>query len=375
MRLIYFSPVPYASYAQRPHFMVRYWLEAGIKMVLWVDPYATRLPEWADMHRRSARKSPITVPFETDICVLPVRAFPVEPLLGGALCNRVLLWRGLCTQLRAFANGGGCLVGVGRPSALALWALRRVSHAASFFDAMDDFPAFYKGLSARAMASREWQIADAVNRVICSSHSLLKKFTVRGIKAELRLNGYAMSQLPEPLPSRDRTLIGYVGTIGKWFDWRLVIEIAQALPDMRIRLIGPEFVPRPGALPKNIEIMPECSQAQAVLLVREFIAGLIPFNRSHLTDGVDPIKYYEYRALGVPVWSTVFGEMERRVGTPGTYAISHGANWRELVTITRAFSVSPADVRAFRIAHDWSARFSDLAPQLFSHASSQDAQK
>lgn len=375
MKLIYFSPVPYASYAQRPHFMVRYWLSSGIKMVLWVDPYATRLPEWADMRWRCARKSPPAHPFEADVRVVPVRALPIEPLPGGALFNRLLFWRGLCSQLRAFADGGGCLIGVGRPSALALWALRRVPYGASFFDAMDDFPAFYKGLSARAMARREWQIVGAVNRVICSSHALLKKFTARGVTAELRLNGYAMSQLPEPLPSRDRTLIGYVGTIGKWFDWPLVIELAQALPDMRIRLIGPEFVPRPGALPKNIEIMPECSQAQAVLLVREFIAGLIPFNRSHLTDAVDPIKYYEYRALGVPVWSTGFGEMERRVGTPGTYAISHGANWRELAMRTQAFSISSADVRAFRIAHDWSARFSGLALQSLPHVSSQDAQK
>lgn len=344
--------------------MMRYWLESGVKTVLWVEPYATRLPEWADIHRRNPRKSHTASPSESNIRVLPVPALPIEPLPGGATCNRVLLWRGVCTQLRTFAYGGDCLIGVGRPSALAFWALQRLPHAASFFDAMDDFPAFYKGLSARTMANREWQVARAVNRVICSSHSLLKKFNARGITAELRLNGYVMSELPDPLPSRDRNVIGYIGTIGKWFDWPLVVRLARALPDMRIRLVGPEFVPRPSALPANIEIMAACSQAQAMLLVREFIVGLIPFQRSNLTDGVDPIKYYEYRALGVPVWSTAFGEMERRVGTPGTYAIFSGVNWRELLARTQAFSVSPGEVHAFRIAHDWSARFSGLAPQL-----------
>jgi hypothetical protein len=34
---------------------------------------------------------------------------------------------------------------------------------------------------------------------------------------------------------------------------------------------------------------------------------------------VDPVKYYEYRALGLPVLSTRFGEMSHRNATDGVY--------------------------------------------------------
>ena len=51
MRLLYFSPVPAGSYAQRPHFMVRAWLDWGVESVLWVNPYPCRLPQWRDVRR------------------------------------------------------------------------------------------------------------------------------------------------------------------------------------------------------------------------------------------------------------------------------------------------------------------------------------
>ena len=58
MRLLYFSPVPAGSYAQRPHFMVRAWLEWGVESVLWVNPYPCRLPRWQDLRRAGGLRRP-----------------------------------------------------------------------------------------------------------------------------------------------------------------------------------------------------------------------------------------------------------------------------------------------------------------------------
>ncbi len=52
----------------------------------------------------------------------------------------------------------------------------------------------------------------------------------------------------------------------------------------------------------------------------EFDVGLIPFKQNALTAAVDPIKYYEYRALALPVISTDFGEMHERGDLPGLSA-------------------------------------------------------
>jgi capsule polysaccharide modification protein KpsS len=42
---------------------------------------------------------------------------------------------------------------VGRPSSLALEALRTLGRVWSFYDAMDDFPEFYRGLARQAVAT------------------------------------------------------------------------------------------------------------------------------------------------------------------------------------------------------------------------------
>ena len=93
MRLLYFSPVHAGSYAQRPHFMVRAWLDWGIESVLWVNPVSVPaaavarpapqrwLPD--EQGRRSTRA------FD----VLDVPALPIEPLPLGPWLNRRLLWR------------------------------------------------------------------------------------------------------------------------------------------------------------------------------------------------------------------------------------------------------------------------------------------
>ena len=143
--------------------------------------------------------------------------------------------------------------------------------------------------------------------ILCALYcpqTLASKFSAMGLQATVIPNGYTMSSLPAPSSLAAREVIGYVGTIGRWFDWPLVLEMACALPSLRIQLIGPEFVPRP-VLPSNVEMIPECSQAEAVDHIRKFRVGLIPFLRMPLTESVDPIKYYEYRALGVPVWKAM----------------------------------------------------------------------
>ena len=82
MQLVYLSPIPAGSYAQRPHYMVRAWLALGAESVLWVNPYPTRLPRWEDLFRRPGMHEQGTV-MDSRVEVLNVPALPIEPLPGG----------------------------------------------------------------------------------------------------------------------------------------------------------------------------------------------------------------------------------------------------------------------------------------------------
>ncbi|KVO05327.1 hypothetical protein WJ70_26980 [Burkholderia ubonensis] len=98
--------------------------------------------------------------------------------------------------------------------------------------------------------------------------------------------------------------------------------------------------------------------------VREFAVGLIPFRLNDLTSGVDPIKFYEYRSLGVPVWSTNFGEMQQRGADDGVAKIELGCNWQTLWKQAQTDLIEPQAVNDFREAVSWKRRFQPILERV-----------
>jgi hypothetical protein len=406
MRLLYFSPVQAGSYAQRPHFMVRALLDWGVESVLWVNPYPCRLPRWDDLRRRGDCGEQETR-LDPRIHVLDVPALPVEPLPFGPWLNRWLLggeawrrieqfaggasisvgqesrgWRGRQAGLPHRYDNNDLLIGVGRPCALALAALRRLHPAASFYDAMDNFPEFHRGLSRRSMRHCEDALAAEVDLVVASSTFLAGKFIARGLRVEKVLNAFEETPGGGALETRSRVdgaaiwvlsisasprlpvspsprlpVLGYLGCIGRWFDWPLVVRLAEALPQARIEIVGPRAVEPSCRLPANVALLPACNQSETGKHLARFSAGLIPFRGNALTAGVDPIKYYDYRAAGLPVLSTRFGEMALRGNRDGVYFLDGPAGLAPAASAALAHRYDPLETSRFRRNNTWTARF------------------
>lgn len=364
MRLVYLSPVPWTSFAQRPHKFVEWFHAKRGGDVLWVDPYPTRLMALEDLRRLKAggwgakkqtkkRKTPAW------LTVLHPRSLPIEPLPGAGVINR-LLWNDVLQEIDMFIDGGECLLGIGKPSALALQVLDRHAAVTSLYDAMDDFPAFYRGISRLALAHREVDVAMRVNRILVSSTMLADRFASDRAKLALAHNACSVDTLP-PIDAarltRGRPVLGYVGTIGHWFNWRLVFTLAEVNPSICIRLIGPAYVLPTEPIPANIELLPACDHGAAIRAMQEFSVGLIPFKCIDLTASVDPIKYYEYRALGLPVLSSRFGEMALRDGSAGVFLVDKHEELAHLVRTAMAYKCGEEEIHEFRKANSWETRF------------------
>ncbi|WP_092462204.1 glycosyl transferase [Pseudomonas sp. NFACC46-3] len=362
MRMIYLSPVPWASFSQRAHHFVNGYHQQTGAPVFWIDPYPTRLPTLTDLTRKLpvADQQSVSVPPWLQIC--KPRSLPIEPIPGSALLLK-RLWRNLFKEAAAFSAKGPCMICVGKPSELALQLLALIPGSRAVYDAMDDFPAFYQGLSRRSMERRQAQLIRQVGTVLASSSPLRDRLLGMTDQVELALNACDMHALA-PVESLDfgvkQQVLGYVGTLGRWFDWELVIALAQANPGNQIRLIGPLFTPPPCVLPANIELLPECSHAGAIAAMTTFSVGLIPFKLNRLTASVDPIKYYEYRALGLPVISTRFGEMALRDREPGVWIVDEGTDLGKTATEALASPSDRSTVHQFRQAHRWAQRFSAI---------------
>lgn len=321
MTLVYLSPVPWASFSQRPHKFVEWFHGRTGRQVIWIEPYPTRFPKPDDLKRGGTAEKGASKVIPEWLSVLTPRAIPIEPLPGSVWINSSL-WSPLIKDVKQQLGAQDPLIVVGKPSVLALKMLKVFKPKHSIYDAMDDFSAFYAGLSRMAMAYRERRLVQAVEKVWVSSSALKRRWSAEKNGVCFVPNALDETLLPAPRENsteREKKIFGYVGTIGAWFDWDWILALAKLRPDDVIRLIGPVFSPAPFQLPANIEMLPPCAHDVALRAMREFDVGLIPFKKSELTVSVDPIKYYEYRALGLTVVSTDFGEMSFRESAAGTF--------------------------------------------------------
>ncbi|MBT9159516.1 MAG: putative teichuronic acid biosynthesis glycosyltransferase TuaH [Dehalococcoidia bacterium] len=359
MRLLYLSPVPWLSFSQRPHKFVEWFHGRTGDEVLWVDPYPTRFPSLSDLRRLGAKEDRHQCSNPPWLRVIRPPALPIEPLLGSGWVN-ALLWQRLFCELDAFDNQHGTLLAIGKPSALALAMVSRFRGGASLYDAMDDFPAFYAGLSSLAMRRREKQLVRRVCTVLASSTAIQQRWST--LRGDVRLvhNGLDLNVLPPPKTidsTRTQKVFGYLGTIASWFDWEWVIQLAKARPLDEVRLIGPVFSPVPLPMPQNIKMLPACNHQAALVAMQDFDVGLIPFKKNELTASVDPIKYYEYRALGLPVISTDFGEMALRFNEEGAFISAGIEDINCLVLKAFEFRPDTNQVLKFAASNSWSIRF------------------
>lgn len=358
MRLIYLSPLPWCSFTQRPHEFVAYFHKATGGEVLWIDPYPTRLPKLTDINRLKGNTGNIFRALPEWLKVLHPLALPLEPIPGGSALNG-LLWKSIIRKICAFAEAGETALAFGKPSAMAFKLLEILDVTWSLYDAMDDFPNFHTGVSRKSMAGYERAISQRVSRLMVSSSNLVQKFARQSRSATLIRNACS-KHLPWPRDRRrhgTRPQIGYLGTLNDWFDWGLLSRLARSQLDCDFRLIGPLISGPVPELPRNVEIQPPLEHSAAMSAMRDFDVGLIPFKKNVLTESVDPIKYYEYRALGLPVISSAFGEMALRDEQEGVFLLEEEDDYTVAFQKALQYQCDEKSVRRFREMNSWEKRF------------------
>lgn len=362
MCLVYLSPVPWGSFAQRPHKFVEWYHRRTGKAVVWIDPYPVRLPVISDFSVGLRAVAHVGGGTPKWLTLIKPHSVPLEPLPGMAWINR-LLWNPIFNGVATLSQSEPCVLGVGKPSALALGLLKTSCFQASFYDAMDDFPAFFSRLSKRSMRNTELAVAKQVDQIFTSSTALYARWSKSHSNVSVVRNGLDPSAPPlikKSRPLRERKVLGYVGTMADWFDWSLVTDMALAAPEINFVLIGPQHTRPATHLPTNVMILPAMAHADAMAAMTQFDAGLIPFQISELTESVDPIKYYEYRALSLPVISTSFGEMRLHAQNPGTFILDKHSKRDEILSaIEKALNYvePPIAAEVFIANNTWDIRF------------------
>lgn len=119
----------------------------------------------------------------------------------------------------------------------------------------------------------------------------------------------AAYETPDDMRRFTGPVVGYAGKMMELFDVELMSHVAQKLPDVEFVFIGqqlnPEWMKALWAHP-NVHYLGDKPYAQLPHYLAAFDVCIIPYSRQRQHGG-DPIKFYEYLAIGKPVVTTDIG--------------------------------------------------------------------
>ncbi len=104
------------------------------------------------------------------------------------------------------------------------------------------------------------------------------------------------------------TCLSYLSQITERLDVNLLADLARRRPEWQILLIGPVICPRALLVPlrslKNIHFTGSLPYIEAARVLAQSQVSILPHKVDALTRTLDPIKLYDYLAVGNPVVST-----------------------------------------------------------------------
>ncbi|MEM2901033.1 MAG: glycosyltransferase, partial [Thermoplasmata archaeon] len=120
-------------------------------------------------------------------------------------------------------------------------------------------------------------------------------------------------EAPSDLAQIKHPIIGYTGALSMRFDTKIIDFIARARPNWNIVLIGtsPSIEVKRLLNLSNVYWLGPKTYDEIHNYIRNFDVCVIPHTVDTMTEGMNPLKLYEYLALGKPVVSTPIAGIER----------------------------------------------------------------
>lgn len=198
------------------------------------------------------------------------------------------------------------------------WIAPSLESRTLVYDCMDDALAFDQDAEVRTLKEHwERQLLERSDLVVCSSDELAARAAARGAQRARTVtvpNGWDEEAFPiaasAALPREGPIELVYFGTIAPWLDLEALRAVATRCAEVSIRLIGPVdgLESRDVA---GLRIEPPIEHRRLAQATSGSDALLLPFRVDELTRAVDPVKLYEYIALGKPILAAHWPVLDR----------------------------------------------------------------
>jgi len=177
------------------------------------------------------------------------------------------------------------------------------------------------GVNKSYIASLDEELTKSADLVLYVNRALWKKgidknknslLIGHGVDFSLFANSASSEDIPDDIKAIPRPIIGFFGDISdKTSDMALLEFVARKLPDMSLVFVGPisADVHRLKKF-RNVYFLGRKPYEQVPLYGKEFSVAIMPWNRNKWIEFCNPIKIKEYLALGKPVVTTYYPEIE-----------------------------------------------------------------
>ncbi len=304
-----------------------------------------------------------------------VRAWPTWPARWWARISEERLCRAIRTPARWLRRRLDRLIDWDDAAALVVtpaWTpwLRELPFRHVIYDCIDEL-SVQTPLPELAPLFKRWEdeLIKRCSAAVVSANVLAEGLSARrsdlpittirnGVDARRFRERGAASPRPPDMPPRNRQVIGFVGALYEWIDWPLIVDVAGALPDIDFVFVGPHDgrsdVGSVAAL-TNVTLHGAKPYDTVPAYMAAFDACWVPFKQDSVAAAANPVKIYEYLALGKPVVSTPVADTESFDDL-----VAVGRTPEELITLLRrALSEGAARAEArqsFADHNSWDAR-------------------
>lgn len=207
------------------------------------------------------------------------------------------------------------ILGIARPFISRV--VKELSPQLSYYDCSDDYLEFPALRANKEMLRKcEEEALKSVDLVFCSSQRLKETkgafhpncFLIpNGVDPVFFNDKHLDTEIPPDIRMIKKPILGYIGTIGGWFDFDTLLGLARTRSDWSIVLIGPLTARRSSSMianHPNLYWVGEKDYKELYRYLETFDVCLIPFKVNEFTKNIYPTKFHQYLAAGKPVVSS-----------------------------------------------------------------------
>lgn len=163
-------------------------------------------------------------------------------------------------------------------------------------------------------------------------------------------------QRPQDLPQADSVSI-YIGALwGDWFDWDLLVAIANHYPKSAIVVVG-DYRNQCANPPSNLHFLGLKPQTALPAYLAHSNVAIIPWKVNNITQATSPLKLYEYLAMHRPV---VAPDLIPLRDIPAVSLAKDAQDFIHLIDEVQNQPLPITEIDSFLNKNNWSARIQEM---------------